>query len=111
MTNFPSLQIPMGVLLHNENRLDEMSKILEHFMTFVPTLPKEGEITLHNGSKVTFDDTEFFKLLLGGDQLTAARIRGTQALRVTQDKAADRLQGLIPVVEDWHSRMALVDVS
>ena len=111
MTNFPSLQIPMGVLLHNENRLDEMSKILEHFMTFVPTLPKEGEITLHNYSKVAFDDTDFFKLLLGGDQLTAARIRGTQALRVTQDKAVDRLQGLIPVVEDWHSRMALVDVS
>ena len=86
MTNFPSLQIPMGVLLHNENRLDEMSKILEHFMTFVPTLPKEGEITLHNGSKVTFDDTEFFKLLLGGDQLTAARIRGTWHFELPKTK-------------------------
>ncbi len=102
----------MGVLLHNENKLDEMSKILDHLMKFVPTLPKEGEISLPDAaSKVTFDDTRFFKILLGGDQLTAARVRGTQALRVTQDKACDRLQGLIPVVEDWHSRMALVDVS
>ena len=101
----------MGVLLHNENKLDEMSKILDHLMKFVPTLPKEGEISLPDASKVTFDDTRFFKILLGGDQLTAARVRGTQALRVTQDKACDRLHGLIPVVEDWHSRMALVDVS
>ena len=105
------MQIPMGVLLHNENKLEEMSKILEHLMTFVPTLPKESEITLPNADTVTFDDTHFFKLLLGGDQLTAARVRGTQALQVTQDRACDRLQGLVPVVEDWHSRMALVDVS
>ena len=49
--------------------------------------------------------------MFGGDQLTVARIRGTQALRNTQDKASDHLQGLIPVVEDWHSRMPLVDVS
>ncbi len=42
--------------------------------------------------------------------LTAARVRGTQALRQTEDKAVDRLQGLIPVVEDWHTRMALVMV-
>lgn len=88
-----------------------MSKILEHFMQFVPTLPKEGELQLPNGGQLSFDDTGFFKILFGGDQLTAARIRGTQALRVTQDRAADRLEGLIPVAEDWHSRMALVDVS
>lgn len=101
----------MGVLLHNENKLDEMSKILGHFMKFVPMLPKEGELSLPNGGKLSFDDTEFFKLLFGGDQLTAVRMRGTQALRVTQDRAVDRLQGLIPVAEDWHTRMALVDVS
>ncbi len=66
----------MGVLLHNENKLDEMSKILDHLMKFVPTLPKEGEIS-PDASKVTFDNTRFFKILLGGDQLTAARVRGT----------------------------------
>lgn len=101
----------MGVLLHNENKLDEMNQILAHFMQFVPTLSKEGELSLPNGGTLSYDDTEFFKLLLGGDQLTAVRIRGTQALRVTQDEAVDRLEGLIPVAEDWHSRMAVVDVS
>jgi hypothetical protein len=101
----------MGVLLHDENKLNEMSKILAHFMQFVPMISKEGELTLPNGGKLSFDDTEYFKILFGGDQLTAARIRGTQALRVTEDEAVDRLEGLIPVAEDWHSRMALVDVS
>ena len=57
-----------------------------------------------------YDTTEFFKILLGGDQLTVARVRGTQALRQTEDTAVNHLQGLIPVIEDWHARMALVKV-
>ena len=33
------------------------------------------------------------KILLGSDQLTAARIRGTQALCQSNDKASNRLEG------------------
>ena len=101
----------MGVLLYSENKLDEMSKILEHFMQFVATVPKEGRVLLPNGSFLDYDNTRFFRILVGGDQLTAARIRGTQAQRHLQDKAVDRLEGVIPVVEDWHARMALMKVS
>ena len=43
--------------------------------------------------------------------LTSARIRGTQALRSTEDKAVERLEGIVPVTEDWHSRMTLMKVS
>ena len=50
----------MGVLLYNENKLDEMSKILEHFMQFVATVPKEGRVLLPNGSFLDYDDTRFF---------------------------------------------------
>ena len=82
-------KIPVGVLLHYENKLDE---ILEHLMKFVPTVHEEKDIPIPGGSE-KIDDTIFHKLLLGGDQLTAARICGTQALRVTQDKAIDRLEG------------------
>ena len=59
---------------------------------------------------VEFDDTRFHSVLFGGDQLTVTRIRGTQTLRDTQDKAIDRLEGVIPVVEDWHTRMTLMKV-
>ena len=84
--------------------------ILEYFMTLVPTKPNEDHLVLPNGCTVDYDTTEFFKILLGGDQLTVARVRGTQALRQTEDTAENRLQGLIPVIEDWHARMALVKV-
>ena len=56
------------------------------------------------------DDTRFSKVLLGDDQLNVARIRGTQALHSTHDKAVDRLEGFIPVTEDLHARMNLMKV-
>lgn len=93
------------MLLKNENKLDEMSHILEHFMKLVPIIPAEGVHILPNGSEITFDDTHFFRILLGGDQLTVARVHGTQALRATEDKAIDRLEGIIPIVADWHARI------
>ena len=36
------MQIHLGVLLLNENKLDEMSQILTKYMELVPTLPAEG---------------------------------------------------------------------
>jgi len=79
---FNLFQVPMGVLLRDENKLDEMNDILHHFMAYVPTLTREGELTLPNEKTITVDDTSFSKILFGGDQLTAARVRGTQALLV-----------------------------
>ncbi len=87
-----------------------MSHILEHFMKLVPTLHADGTLTLPNGGQIDFDDTRFSEILFGGDQLTAARIRGAQALRQSEDSAVDRLQGLISVTEDWHERMTLMKV-
>jgi len=51
-----------GSFTSHENKLDKMSKILEHFMTFVPALPKEGEVSLPNKSKVTFEDTKLLEV-------------------------------------------------
>lgn len=87
-----------------------MSQILEQYMHLVPALPVEGHYALRNGSVLTFDDTRFWKVLFGGDQLTVARIRGTQTLRDTQETAQLRLEGVVPVVEDWHSRMTFMKV-
>ena len=105
------VQIPLGVLLFDENKLDEMGKILAHYMKLVPTVEATGHLQLSNGSILDFDDTRFYSILFGGDQLTVAGIRGTQALRDTQDKAVDRLEGVTAVVEEWHVRMTLMKVS
>ena len=98
------------MLLLNENKLEDMSKILEHYMKLVPSLSAEGKYTLSNGEVISFDDTRFWEVLFGGDQLTVARIRGTQALRDTEETALNRLQGIVPIVEDWHTRMTFLKV-
>ena len=51
-------QVPLGVLLLDENKLEGMSQILQHYVHLVPALPLEGHHTLRNGSVLlTFDDT------------------------------------------------------
>ena len=96
--------------LQNENKLDERSIILQNIMTLVPSLPSESEVELPDGGKVKYDSTKFFKILLGGDQLTIARVHGTQCLFHGSDKAMKCLQGIIPVQEDWHARMNFMKV-
>ena len=88
-----------------------MSKILTNYHKLVPTLVKEGNLILPNGSSLEFDGTSFFKILLGGDQLTVACARGTQALRASHEMAVERLEGVIPVCEDWHTRMTFLRVN
>ena len=79
---------------------------------YVRTHASEGQLTLPNGSQVPYDSTSFFENLLGGDQLTVhvARVSGVQNLRISHETALERLEGLIPVVEDWHTRVILLEV-
>lgn len=104
-------KVPLGVLPNDENKLNEMKHVLAHYMKYVPTMEAEGCLVLPNGSQVVFDNTQFDTKLIGGDQLTACRVRGTQLLRDSQDKRVDRYEGLKPVAEDWHARMVLMQVN
>ena len=77
---FILFQIPMGVNLHDENKLNEMSKIMEHYMTYVPT---DSADEIHPMTNELYDATKFYPLLFGGDYLTVVRMRSTKALRET----------------------------
>ena len=48
-------------------------------------------------------------ILIGGDQLTADQGKG--AKKVHADSPTSRLEGLIPVAEDWHTKVTLLEVS
>ena len=50
-------------------------------------------------------------ILLGGDQLTAARCRGCKDIRNNSDNECARLTGFQPVAEDWHTKVVLLEVS
>ena len=60
--------------LQNENKLDEMSIILQNIMTLVPSLPSENEVELSDGGKINYDSTNFFKIPLGGHQLMVVEL-------------------------------------
>ncbi len=96
------------MLLFNDRRNESYPRSIHGYCSY---LPVEGKHVLPNGNSLAIDNTRFHKILLGGDQFTVARVRGTQALRVSEEKAVDRLEGVIPVVEDWHTRMTLNKVS
>ncbi len=46
----------------------------------------------------------------GGDQMTAARIRGSKGVMSNSEDGIGRLEGLLPVVEAWHTKMCLLEV-
>ena len=53
---------------------------------------------------------EFHYTLFGGDMLTAARARGSKNIVSNSQRGKDRLEGVIPVVEDWHAKLCLLEV-
>lgn len=103
-------QVPLGVDFHNENKLDEMCCIMESLQKYVPQRSETSSITLPSGQTIPMDTTRFSPVLFGGDQLTTARARGARSLRLNHDDAIDRFEGIIPVVEDWHARVHLLEV-
>ena len=78
---------------------------------YVPTKQATGTLSLPNGENLEYDNTKMFSILFGGDQLTVARARGAAALRCNHETVCERLEGLEPVIEDWHARLTLVKVS
>ncbi len=42
--------------------------------------------------------------------MTAARARGSQRIQSNSERGKDRLEGLQPVVEDWHAKACLLGV-
>ena len=95
----------MGIILKNENVVNEMREILEQFHTYVPSKAHIKELNVPDHDKrVTIEDSKFHKILLGGDQLTAARCRGGAAVRSDHRTSLERLDGMVPVCEDWHAK-------
>ena len=105
------MQVPLGVQLKNENVLEEMVDIMTEAQKYVPTISKLLQIEVAGESTVTVKADHFHNILFGGDQLTVARARGAQHVRENSVDGVGRLEGLVPVCEDWHARVTLQSVS
>lgn len=105
----------LGVLQRNENKLDQMCEIMDKLHEYVPAQQVVESFDVFGDSDpIEADEHIYHQILLGGDQLTVARARGSAAVRVDHMthvcSRRDRLEGLLPVVEDWHAKQCLLKV-
>ena len=106
------VQVPLGIIMRNENKLDQMCLIADDLAKYCPIHVKdEANVQLKDGRRVHCRKAKAYKILFGGDQLTCARVRGAQSLRKKHDGVDHQLKCFVPCVEDWHSRLTLVTVS
>ena len=89
-----------------------MVDIMSHLHQYVPTVKYTEDITIPGGEEsVQIPKALFHKILFGGDQLTVARARGAQRIRMNSMSPQTRLEGLIPCIEDWHTKLNLLGVN
>jgi L1 cell adhesion molecule like protein len=104
--------VPLGVLFKNETSHEDMIDIMSHLQQYVPTDTTEDEVLnpfTNEPFKVHID--KFYHILFGGDQLTVERAIGSKKERFNEARGIERLDGLLPVVEDWHAKVAFLKVS
>ena len=89
---------------------EDMISILEHMHTYVPKV-SFTEVFEIDGMEVQHEDHRLLTTLVGGDQLSVARVRGSQLIRANSETNVDRLNGLLPIAEDWHAKVVFIEVS
>lgn len=88
-----------------------MIDIMSHLYQYVPS--KECTNLVYIPSTNEFVQKEsalVHQQLFGGDQLTVARARGAITAMANNPTAQTRLEGVVPVVEDWHTVVILLQV-
>ena len=57
------------------------------------------------------ENVEIQGILLGGDQLSTSMARRVIADRINSTNPLQALNGIVPVVEDWHAKLCFLTVS
>ena len=88
-----------------------MVDILHELHKFVPAKSETKDVPVPNSTEVrSLKEIAFHRLLFGGDQLTAKRARVRIRIRNNSTNSADHLKGLLPVAEDWHTKLVFLEV-
>eukprot|EP00731_Ephydatia_muelleri_P026207 Em0018g307a len=105
------VDVPLGVLLKNENKLDEMVEIMDELQKYIPSKTTVQVFDDGNGDVERMEIHHLSPIVLGGDQLTTARAIGSQRMRKNSHETTRRLVGFIPVTEDWHTKVCFMKAS
>ena len=84
---------------------------MESLYEYVPTHSTFSKETVPGDvEEVDVTKDKFHQILFGGDQLTVARVHGSQRIRKNSERGKEHLEGLTPVCEDWHTKLCLLGV-
>ena len=87
-----------------------MAEILDQLHKYVPVQPYEVTMSLIDTKELAHTEYNFHQIACTGDQLTVARHCTAKAVRHHSENELDRLEGLVPSFEDWHTKQLLVKV-
>lgn len=88
-----------------------MTDILAHLHQYVPVKSDEDEVVdPDDGETIKVVVDHFHHILFGGDQLTAERATGAKRSKSNECRGLDQLEGLVPVIEDWHAKVCFLKV-
>ena len=79
-------------------------------INIIPKMQQYIPVLCHEREYVTLNLQWIHSILFGGDQLTAVRARGSQLIRSNSEVYSERLEGLYPVAEDWHTKVTVFKV-
>ena len=88
-----------------------MVEIMTELQQYVPMISSTHEVPIATGETVLEERAAIHQVLVGGDQLTAARARAAIKSKENGPTPSKRLSGLVPVVEDWHAKANFLGVS
>lgn len=89
-----------------------MVEILEMLHKYVPSCTSQIEYEHPDtGKEESLKLHHFNHILVGGDQLTVARIYSAQKVRKNSDTSQERLEGIVPAIQDWHAKLCFMKVS
>ncbi len=85
---------------------------MSHLHQYVPSIEYKKTVQMMTTEEtVEVPQASITKILLGGDQLTAARARGARRARANSLSPLIRLEGIEPTAADFHVLLNLLDVS
>ena len=90
-------------------KYEDMIEIMLNLHKYVPSRNVTKTVTV-NGLEHIIEDKKMYPLLFGGDQLSVARYRGSKTIRKCSSNSVQRLEGLLPVTEDWHTEVTVLKV-
>lgn len=105
---FTYIQVPLGVILKNENVVEDMIDILDKLHDYVPSI-HQNKVDIATQREVC--DDLMHEILFGGDQVTRKRAETAKEGRKNDTSLKKKLKGIIPVCEDWHTKKIFLEVS